>query len=110
MIIENYEEITFFMSINVKNLLPAQYKMMWLNGLDLALGYSVRGFNVIDEPRYSLRENYYLGVDFNLLSILPDYNSRWHWLVQTLNFIKLPSPMIEFTDNEQVHHLLYPLK
>ena len=72
---------------------------MWLNGLELAVGYSVRGYNVIAEPPYPLKENYYLGVDLNLLSILPNHDSRWHWVAQTLNFIKLPSPMIEFTDN-----------
>ena len=98
------------MSINVKNLLPTHYNKMWLNGLDLAVGYSVRGFNVIDEPRYPLKENYYFGIDLNLLAILPDHNSRWHWVAQTLNFIKLPSPMIEFTDDGKIQHLLYPLK
>ena len=108
--VENYEEITFFMSINVKNILPNHYKEMWLNGLNIAVGYSVRGFNVIDEPRYPLEENYYLGIDLNLLSILPDHNSRWHWVAQTADLIKLPSPMIEFTDDGKIQHLLYPLK
>ena len=109
-IVENYEEMTFFISINVKNLLPTHYKNMWLNGLDLAVGYSVRGYNVIGEPGYPLKENYYLGVDLNLLSILPNHDSRWHWVAQTLNFIKLPSPMIEYTDDGKKNHLLYPLK
>ena len=110
-IVENYEEITFFMSINIKNLLPTQYKKMWLNGLELAVGYSVRGYNVIYEPRrYPLKENYYFGIDLNLLSILPNHDSRWHWVAQTLNFIKLPSPMIEYTDDGKKNHLLYPLK
>ncbi|MBC8311790.1 MAG: DUF2279 domain-containing protein [Candidatus Marinimicrobia bacterium] len=109
-LVENYEEITFFMSINVKNLLPNNYKKMWLNGLDLALGYSVRGYNVVGEPRYPLKENYYFGLDFNLFSILPNHDSRWHWVAQTLNSLKLPSPMIEFTENGKKYHLLYPLK
>jgi len=108
--VENYDEITFFMSINVNNLLPKQYKKMWMKGLDLAVGYSVRGFNVIDGHTYPLKENYYFGLDLNLLSILPDYNSRWYWVAQTLNFIKLPSPMIELTDEGHIQHLLYPLK
>jgi hypothetical protein len=98
------------MSINIKNLLPKQYKKMWLNGLDLSVGYSVRGYNVIGEPRYPLKENYYLGIDLNLLSILPNHNSRWYWVAQTLNFIKLPSPMIELTDEGLIQHLLYPFK
>jgi len=109
-IVSNYEEITFFMSINVKNLLPNHYKKMWINGLDLAVGYSTRGFNVIGEPLYPLKENYYFGLDLNILSILPNHNSRWHWVAQTLNFIKLPSPMIEYTDDGKKNHLLYPLK
>jgi hypothetical protein len=109
-VVENYEEITFFISINIKNLLPNNYKKMWLNGLDLALGYSVRGYNVVGEPRYPLKENYYFGLDFNILSVLPNHNSRWHWLAQTLNFIKLPSPMIEFTNDGEKKHLFYPLK
>ena len=109
-IVSNYEEITFFMSINVKNLLPNHYKKMWINGLDLAVGYSTRGFNVIGEPLYPLKENYYFGLDLNILSILPNHNSRWHWAAQTLNFIKFPSPTIEFTDDEKIQHLLYPLE
>ncbi len=82
---------------------------MWLNGLDLAVGYNAKGFNVIDEPRYSLKK-YYFEIDLNLLEILPDYNNRWHWVAQALNLIKLPSPKIEFTDDGKIHHLLYPLK
>ena len=49
---------------------------MWLNGLDLAVGYSVRGYNVVGEQPYPLKENYYFGIDLNLLAILPDHNSR----------------------------------
>jgi len=70
----------------------------------------VRGFNVIDGHTYPLKENYYLGVDLNILSFLPNHDSRWSWVAQTLNFIKLPSPMIEFTDEGEIQHLLYPLK
>tara|TARA_B110000438_G_C15536510_1_gene530820 strand:- start:24 stop:203 length:180 start_codon:yes stop_codon:yes gene_type:complete len=51
---------------------------MWLNGLDLALGYSVREYNIVGEPGYPLKENYYFGLDLNILSILPNYNSPRH--------------------------------
>ena len=108
--VENYGEITFFMSINVKNLLPKKYKKMWINGLDIAIGYSIRRYDIIDGHTPPFKENYYLGVDFNLLSILPNHDSRRHWVAQTLNFIKLPSPMIEYTDDGKKNHLLYPLK
>jgi hypothetical protein len=57
-----------------------------------------------------LKKKYYFGINLNLLEILPDHNSRWHWVAQALNFIKLPSPKIEFTDDGKIHHLLYPLK
>ena len=83
---------------------------MWLNGLDLTIDYNVNEFNVINEPRHPLKKIYYFRIDSNLLAILPDHNSRWYWVAQTLYLIKLPSPMIEFPDDGKIHHLLYPLK
>ena len=97
-LIDNYEQIKLFMSINVKNMLPSKYNGMWIKGLDLVIGYGVKGFDKIDShylPHYLQKQYYYYGINLNLLPLLSNNGSRWNWLGQTINHIKFPSPMIE---------------
>ncbi|RMZ49803.1 DUF2279 domain-containing protein [Candidatus Marinimicrobia bacterium PRS2] len=110
---ENYNEITYFLSVNIKNLLPNQYKKYWINGLEIAIGYGVRGYTLNKNDLHvgnniPIHRRYYLGLDLNVLSILPEANNSWWWLVQTINHIKIPLPTIESSGQNKKAFLAYP--
>ncbi|MDC0145257.1 YfiM family protein [bacterium] len=95
-LIDNYEHIRLFMSINLYNMLSPDYNKMWIKGLDLVVGYSLKGFDKIN-GNYPLQEYYYIGIDLNLLSLLPNNNSRLNWFAQTINSFKFPSPTFKIS-------------
>ncbi len=107
--IDDYSAQTFWMSINVHNLLPNKLKNYWPDFLELSVGYAVfslcsdgyRGHScdpVISEPVSAAawgNRTVLIGLDYNLVKLLPDGGSFWNWLKQTLNQFKiLPSPTI----------------
>ncbi len=121
--IDDYSSHTLWMSVNVYNLLPEQMQPYWPSWLELAFGYAVRGLcdkatreQGLCEPRKSDKwvDDYYFGspryviaLDYNLIRLLPDGGNLWNWFRQTLNYIKLPSPAIEFGPNTKFY-IVYP--
>jgi len=119
--IDDYASHTFYMSVNVHNLLPKNLKKYWPDWLQITFGYGVRNLcdgNVAeyncDLSRGKIYDNnvvgsirYIIGLDYDLIKILPDGSPFWNWLRQTLNFVKLPAPAIEFGD-ETRFYLMYP--
>jgi len=110
---ENYNEITYFLSINMKNLLPHKYKNYWINGLEIAVGWGVRGYRLNKQDLHvgnniPMHSRYYLGLDLNLISFLSESNNSWSWLGQTINYIKLPLPTIEVSEKNEKAYLAYP--
>ncbi len=121
--IDDYSSQTYWLSFNIYNMLPA-IQDYWPSWLELSLGYATR--NLSDEPApkgYSNRE--YKGiVDYKLygsprIILALDYNLKQligktdypllNWLAQTLDYVKLPSPAVEFEINGKTRfYLLYP--
>lgn len=90
--IDDYNGSTFWLSANVHNLLPEQAAHYWPRWLNVAFGYNVLGVGL---PREDQRERrYVIGLDYNLVEILPDGPPLWNWFRQGLNHIKLPAPAI----------------
>ena len=48
-------------------MLPPKYKGIWIKGLDLVVGYGVKGFDKIGS-HYPQQQYYYYGINLNLLS------------------------------------------
>lgn len=112
--IDDYNSSTFWYSINVYNILPDNAKKYWVPWLNLAVGY---GADATDEqtslegpPDQLSKRRYTLSLDYNLVHLLPEGGYFWNWFRQTLNYIKLPSPALEFSSNGTRFHLLYPFK
>jgi hypothetical protein len=124
--IDDYSSHSFFLSVNVNNMLPDNLEKYWPDWLQLSFGYAARDlinpFEYRDNPekteeikntRAVFRENvagnprYILALDYDLAKILPEGIPIWNWVRQTLNYIKLPSPAIEFGETTRVF-LLYP--
>lgn len=112
--IDDYNSSTFWWSVNVYNILPDNMKKYWVPWLDLSFGY---GADAIDAaavaggpPDQLATRRYMIGLDYNLVKILPEGGWFWNWFRQSLNYIKFPSPAIEFKNNITRFYLMYPFR
>jgi hypothetical protein len=108
--IDDYSAQTFWMSINVHNLLPKSIENYWPDFLELSVGYAVYSLctpcfknlpcdPVVSEPvsrdAWGNR-TLLIGLDYNLVKLLPDDGAFWNWLKQSLNLFRfLPAPTLE---------------
>ena len=122
---DDYASQTFFLSINVYNLLPEKIKKYYPEWLELSIGYAVRNILAANSEAgkdkvpcsecISLEPNNYgsprliLSLDYNLVKLLPDGCNFWNWCKQSLNLFKLPSPALEIGKVTRFY-LLFPFK
>lgn len=105
-VIDDYSAWTWWLSINVHNLLPEPLQQWYPSWLNIAVGYAARNIDWDDASR-----KYIISFDFDLEKILPEGGTFWNWLRQYVNMIKLPAPAIEFSPNHPPRfYLLYPFK
>ncbi|ROL57377.1 DUF2279 domain-containing protein [Bacteroidetes/Chlorobi group bacterium Naka2016] len=121
MFIDDYSSHTFWININIHNLLPNDWKKHYPKWLDLSIGVAVRNLcdplnpsnncnPQISEPIYSYvwgNPKLIIALDYDLVKLLPDGAPFWNWLKQSLNFFKLPSPALEIGHPTRFY-LLYP--
>jgi len=123
---DDYSSQTFWLSVNVHNLLPETLQKYWLPWLQLSFGYTARNiFDVFHYPELkdkyaSLTDvkkefvwgspRYIIALDYDLVKIIPDTGDFWNWLRQSINLFKLPSPAIEFSNSKTRFYLIYPFK
>jgi len=117
--IDDYSSHTLWMSVNVHNLLPEDYNQYWPKWLQLSFGYAVRNLCDPLDPNsdcsksFPATETVYgdrkfvIALDYNLVEIIPEVGAPFDWFVQSLNYIKLPSPAIEFGEQTKFM-LIYP--
>ncbi len=120
--IDDYSSQSLYLSLNVFNILPDNLKQYWLPWLQLTVGYAARNLcNPSDPnsecfPEYSTKYNDFLagsprfiiGLDYDLVKLLPDGPPIWNWFRQTLNYFKLPAPAIEISERGTRFLLMYP--
>lgn len=121
MFIDDYSAHTFWISVNVYNLLPKTVQSYYPKWLDISVGFAVRNLcdplNPANNCNPSVSEPVYhyvwgnrkiiIALDYDLVKLLPDGSPFWNWLKQSLNYFKLPSPAIEFGKPTRFY-LLYP--
>ena len=117
--IDDYSSQTFFVSIDIYNMLPSDMKKYWLPWLQLSIGYAARNLVSPDYPRDPKKSFPYYGgevfgsprfivaLDYDMVRLLPEGAGFWNWLRQSLNYIKFPAPAIEFGETTRLF-LLYP--
>lgn len=104
--IDDYSGYTFMLSANVHNLLPNSLASYWPKWLNLGIGYTARNLTFKNGDR-----KYLLGLDITPAMVLPDGPPFWNWIKQSLNYILLPLPTIEFSDKEgPKFNLFYPFR
>lgn len=118
----DYSSHTLWASVNVYNLLPDNLKRYWLPWLEISFGYAARN---LCHPGYQ-NENgcdasrsepvcdqawgnrvFVVALDYNLVKLLPEGGSFWNWFRQSLNYVKMPSPAVEFGPTTKLY-LAYP--
>ena len=101
--LDNYNSTTAWISIHVRNLFWGEEESIWPKWLNIGLGYGVSGYCTPD-----ICSRFVIGIDYNLVELLPDGVPFWNWLKQSLNGIKFPAPAIEFSTYGTRFLLLYP--
>ena len=86
--IDDYSAWNFWISADIKDLTGRGFWPSWLN---IAGGYGARNLDDPGETRVIT-----LALDYDLVKILPDGSPGWNWFRQTLDFVKLPAPGIEW--------------
>jgi len=99
--LDNYNSTTAWFSVHMHNLLPGNN--IWPKWLNFAFGYGINGYYT---PQ--LYRRFVIGLDYNLVELLPDGSNFWNWFKQTLNFVKWPAPAVEFSSQGVKFLLLYP--
>jgi hypothetical protein len=98
--IDDYEGMTFWLTVNVHHYLPKNVQKefpKWLAPLGIAVGHSAKG--IADHPQGGVRE-IFLGLDYDLRKIpLGDKSEIIRFLKSELNIIRLPLPAIKLTPN-----------
>lgn len=101
-------------------MLPDDYKQYWLPWLQLSVGYAARnlsdpsidGYDPSKATKFSNgvagSPKLIIGLDYDLVKLLPDGIPLWNWLRQTLNYFKLPAPAIEISEQGTRFMLMYP--
>lgn len=112
--IDDYNSSTFWWSLNVYDILPKSAKKYWVPWLNVALGYGGDAIDAVTDPTQPPdqlgQRRYIVGLDLNLVRILPEGGYFWNWFRQTLNYIKLPTPALEFSKAGTKFYFFYPFR
>jgi hypothetical protein len=89
---DHYDAHTYWLVVNVHNLLPGNWRACWPEFIQLAFGYGV-------DDRQSRRESV-IGLDFNI-GVFRAENPELRLLQQTVNLFPLPAPAVKFTEGKR---------
>jgi len=101
--LDNYNSTTAWISVHVRNLFWGNQESIWPKWLNIGFGYGIDGYNTSN-----MKSRFVIGIDYNLVELLPDGVPFWNWLKQSLNYIKLPAPAVEFSKDGTQFKILYP--
>jgi hypothetical protein len=97
---DHYDAHTYWLTVNVHNLLPSSMQDYWPELLQLAVGYGV-------DDNQTKREGV-IGLDFNL-DIFPTHNEDLLLLRKTANYFHIPAPAVKFTTDKKPKYYLFHL-
>ncbi len=106
--IDDYNSSTFWMSVNVNNMLSESVEQYWPDWLMLSVGYGARNIETGYDNERARR--IMIGFDYNLVELLPDGPNWWNWVRQTVNHFKFPAPTLEFSRGITTFRILYPFQ
>lgn len=113
--VEDYEGMTFWMTLDVKRMFGLRHLTAWPNGLGLAIGWGAtgmhganakstgpnRGYPGLPEARHEI----FLSVDYHAPD-LPGQGPVWTRIKHVLQYLHLPAPAVRIHP-ERTFYLLY---
>jgi len=121
--IDDYSSQTFWMSVNVHNILPKSINKYWPKWMELSFGYAVyslcdptsyKGYNCDPKRSFPISDygwgnrKFLIALDYNLIQLIPDTWNFPNWVRQGLNYFRWPSPVLEIGHDMTRFYLLYP--
>ncbi len=108
-VIDDYNGQAVWYSFKMGNILPES--IGWPKWLRLAFGYGTYNVNIWNDEGELLEpgRRLFFALDYDLVEIIPDAGSFGNWLVQTIDFLHLPSPALQITPDVRFY-LLYPVE
>lgn len=89
---DDYEGQTLWLTMKLKNLLPASAADWWPDFLCFSVGYAAR-----DVFSANPRSAWLLALDLDMTKVIPDDTPFLKLLGEALNFIKFPMPAVQLT-------------
>lgn len=89
---DHYDAHTYWLTVNVHNLLPPDWRDYWPEFIQLAVGYGVDDRNT--------RREAVIGLDFNLGAFTVE-NPELRLLQETVNLVHLPAPAVKMTEGKR---------
>ena len=112
--VDDYNSSTFWLSVNMHNLLDGKAKELWPAWLNLAVGYGGDKIDFTPDPTgppdQLSQRRYIVGLDVCFDQIIPKNGAVSNWWLQTFRYIKFPGPAIEFSPGRTKVYLLYPFR
>jgi hypothetical protein len=94
---EHYDAHVYWLTCNVRNLLPEAARSWWPEFLQLAVGYGA-------DDRQTRRE-IHIGLDLNL-GVFQTEQAEARLLVETMDLFHLPMPAVKFTEGKTPRYQL----
>lgn len=91
---DDYEGQTYWFALKVNNILPQSLERFWPDILGIAIGFSLDTNNTGDGGG---DVEVFIGLDYDLTSLIPSNSAFWEGLKQYMNYIHLPAPAIRIT-------------
>jgi hypothetical protein len=89
---EHYDAHTYWLAVDINDLMPESWASYWPDFLQPAVGYSV-GSNVT-------KSEFVVGLDFNL-DVFDPPGRGMNLLLKTVNMYHFPAPAVKFTEGEE---------
>jgi hypothetical protein len=96
----NYDAHTYWVTVNVHNLLPTTMRSYWPEFQQLAAGYGV--------DDHQTKHEAVIGLDFNLNIFQPE-SDIVKLLQREISMIHLPAPAVKFTEHKNPRYYLFQL-
>lgn len=109
--IDDYNSTTFWLAVNVNNLLPKNLAEYWPDWMMLSAGYGIRNYAVTnsDGTQAPVTRRFMIGIDYDWIKILPEAKFGFlNYVRQWLNYLRLPGPTLEFGDDGVSFGVFYP--
>ncbi len=98
--LKDYNGQTYWLSVNIWSFFKNSNFPKWLN---FAIGYGIEGYDGSNSKKY---RQFYSSIDVDLTKI--NTNSAFLSTVfNVFNFLKIPAPALEYSENNFKFHLLY---